>query len=254
MKKLLLSLFAISGIFLLTGCSLTGTTNKTTVDTTSGSNNQISLLQQQISGLNAEIQELKEQNDELITENETIKTSLSVQNSGENILASQNEELKKNIEEYKQNIEKYKQALVQEKLKNKQQNIKTENTGSTTTNQWYITEAYNNLWKNYIKIDYTENGQIWPSWAPEIINNNPLIRTFEVSNTAVFKVLKYNSDWRQELQNITRDEFKLRSNSDFASLNPDPMNPSYYWAGKTSLVKIQHDTQQIYEITEIYRP
>ncbi len=55
MKKILLSLFAISGLFLLTGCSLT----ETTVNSNSKLNEQISLLQKQIIGLNSEIQELK---------------------------------------------------------------------------------------------------------------------------------------------------------------------------------------------------
>ncbi len=77
MKKILLSLFAISGLFLLTGCSLI----ETTVDNNSEILEQVSLLQQQIIGLNSEIQELKEQNNKLIEENETIKISLSDQNN-----------------------------------------------------------------------------------------------------------------------------------------------------------------------------
>ncbi len=110
MKKILLSLFSISVLFLISGCSLTEKlTNNSEI------NDQLALLQLQMSGLNADIQELKEQNNKLIKENETIKSSLSGQNSWTSILITQNEELKKDIE-------KYKQVLVKERLDNKETN------------------------------------------------------------------------------------------------------------------------------------
>lgn len=130
-----------------------------------------------------------------------------------------------------------------------------ENTGSETitTDQWYITETYNTWDKNYIKIDYVEFWAMGDGWAPDIINNNPLIRTFEVSNTAIFNVLKYNSDGGQEPQNIQRNEFETRGNG---LGNPDPSHPIYYgkWWTNWSIVTIEHDSQNIYKVTEDYRP
>ena len=129
----------------------------------------------------------------------------------------------------------------------------TETTTTITTDQWYITATYTTWGKNYLKIDYVE---FWPTgdgWAPEIINNNPLIRTFEIANTALFNVLKYNTDWWQEPQNILWNEFKTRGNG---LGNPDPYNPTYYgwWWANWSIVTIKHDDQKIYKVTEEYRP
>lgn len=129
----------------------------------------------------------------------------------------------------------------------------TETTTIITTDQWYIIATYTTWGKNYLKIDYVE---FWPTgdgWAPEIINNNPLIRTFEIANTALFNVLKYNTDWWQDPQNIQRNEFKTRGNG---LGNPDPYNPTYYgwWWANWSIVTIEHDDQKIYKVTEEYRP
>lgn len=131
-----------------------------------------------------------------------------------------------------------------------------EKTSSTaiTANQWYLTEVYSDWGKNYLKIDYVTFWPMWPSWAPDIINNNPLIRTFEVSNTAIFNVLKYNIDGEQEPQNIQRNEFEIRWNGTWQAINPDINKPIYYGCWKTSLVEIKHDNQNVYKVTETYRP
>jgi hypothetical protein len=131
-----------------------------------------------------------------------------------------------------------------------------ETTPSTaiTINQWYLTEAYTIGSKNYLKIDYTEDGPQWPGWAPEIINNNPLIRTFEVADTATFEVLKNGlGEWPKPVS-ILRNEFTDRVNKDRNILNPDINNPIYYGAGNISIVKIDHDSQKIYKVVETYRP
>jgi len=129
----------------------------------------------------------------------------------------------------------------------------SEITTAITTDQWYIKQAYTSWTNNYIKIDYTEDGPQWPGWAPEIINNNPLIRTFEVASTAIFEILKLNNGWPEPMA-VQRNEFKLRGNSNRATLNPDHNNPIYYGASDTSIVKIDHDSQKVYKITETYRP
>ncbi|EKD25511.1 MAG: hypothetical protein ACD_80C00041G0010 [uncultured bacterium (gcode 4)] len=123
-----------------------------------------------------------------------------------------------------------------------------------TKNEWYLTGVYSIWSKNYLNIDAIENGQIGPGWAPEIINSNSWISIFEVSNTVKIKIFKYNTEWWQELQNVQREEFNTRGNSDWTSINPDTGNPIYYGCWKTSIIEIEHDTKKIYKITEIYTP
>ncbi|MCX6823556.1 MAG: hypothetical protein NT085_00305 [candidate division SR1 bacterium] len=126
-------------------------------------------------------------------------------------------------------------------------------TTAITTDQGYIKQAYTSGTNNYIKIDYTEDGPQGPGGAPDIINNNPLIRTFEVAGTAIFEILKLNNGGPEPMA-VQRNEFKLRGNSNRATLNPDHNNPIYYGASDTSIVKIDHDSQKVYKITETYRP
>lgn len=144
-----------------------------------------------------------------------------------------------------------------ELTKNNENSVKIgEKTSSTTftTNQWYLTQVYSIWGKKYLKIDYVEFWAMGDGWADDIINNNPLIRTFEIVNTAVFTLLKYNTDWWQEPQNIQRSEFQTRGNNTWQAINPDINNQIYYGCWKTSLVEITHDDQNVYKVTETYRP
>lgn len=130
----------------------------------------------------------------------------------------------------------------------------TTQTTIISNNQWFITQVYTEGSKRYLKIDYTENGPQGPGGAPEIINNNPLIRIFEIADTATFEILKNLPDQWAVSTVISRDEFMTRGNSSRTEINPDNMNPDYYWAGKTSIVQIAHDSQKVYKVTETYRP
>ncbi|HMT01587.1 MAG TPA: hypothetical protein PKD96_03205 [Candidatus Absconditabacterales bacterium] len=71
MKKLLVSLFAVMGTVLISGCSLLDKSSSS-IDNNSGLNQQLSLLQEQISGLNSQIQELKTKNEELMSGNNNL--------------------------------------------------------------------------------------------------------------------------------------------------------------------------------------
>lgn len=127
------------------------------------------------------------------------------------------------------------------------------NTDAIIEHQWYITQIYTKDGINYLNIDYTEDGPEWDGGAPEIINDDPMIRTFTIDTTATFQLLRYASEW-PELQNVTRDEFETRASRTRAENNIDFDNPEYYWAGNISIVGIEHDSQKVYTITEIYRP
>lgn len=130
-----------------------------------------------------------------------------------------------------------------------------ETTIKISTNQWFLTDAYTSGSTKYIKIDYTEDWPQSPGWAPEIINNNPLIRIFEVANTATFEVYK-NFSWEQSalLTDIARSEFTHWAKDSFYALNPNTDYPVYYGIGRTSIVDIQHDSQKVYKVIEQYRP
>lgn len=76
-----------------------------------------------------------------------------------------------------------------------------ESTGimSFTKDQGYITQVYEVGSKRYLKIDYIAYGTCLadmsncPGGGAPIINDNTLIRTFELANTAIFNVLKYDA-------------------------------------------------------------
>jgi len=253
MKKILLSSFAISGLFLLTGCSLTGTT----VDNDSKLNEQISLLQQQMSGLNSEVQELKKQNDELIEENETIKINLSDQNSGASILLTQNEELKKDIE-------KYKQVLVQERLKNKSINENENNQNNTIVDNTKTSKEIGLIKQIYVdqngnkklEIDYIQLGgqDECGGGVTCIINENPQLRTFIITNNVeiIMQTLSHTSNGNFENnQSISFDYFKQKFN-DTTSYNDYPYNYSNYLKAIPYWITIENNT--ITKIEEQYMP
>lgn len=242
MKKFLfLSLLGLSVLFLW-GCSLIN--NDGWINT--WDLEKISQLEQQLSGL-------LEQFSWLQAENKSLKETLSWSLVSIQTLQSENETLQADVD-------KYKKLIIEDKLssKNENTNITTNTTSTTNTsiekNSGYIKEVYTSWGKRYLKIDYVEFWAMWPSWAPEIINNNPLIRTFEIDSSATFVILKYNSDWWADPENVLRNEFQTWGNGDFSTVNTDIYNPTYMWAGKISLVEIEHDAQKIYKVTEEYRP
>lgn len=265
MKKHLL-LLPVLGIIVLSGCSLTDTNPSENLELTTLTN-QIALMQEQVSWMEDQISQFKEENimlkeerDNLKEENKNFQETIASSNSWSDALLIKIESLEKNVD-------KYRQALLQEKIKNStsQNNsteikpsietlINSEINNATEKSHWYVTQVYTNEWKQYLKIDFVNFWEMWPGGASEIINNNPLIRTFEIDTNSTFTVLKYNSEWGPEPKNVWRNEFGIWWNWDFASINSDVYNPIYYWAGETSIVEIDYKDKVIYKISEIYRP
>lgn len=283
MKKKLL----LISLFFLSWCSsIVSTPVQNTWDI-----EKVSQLEQQLSGLFKQFSWLQQ-------ENVALKGSLSEQLANLKMLSGQNEVLLANLstlsielntvslenESLKADVVKYKNALVQNMLNNKSSgwdttvnNIQTSATNTSTVNTSQstptITKNYGNIkdiysvWgKNYIKIDYVEKADCEiviceASW-PRRVDNNPLIRTFEVSNNAIFEVFKFNPEGSPQdpnrgnmgLKSIDRSEFKIRGNCNRNTRSDDaPETYIYYGCWKDTVVEIEHDSQKIYNVTAIYQ-
>lgn len=225
MKKFLFpGLLGLSVLFLW-GCSFINNNDNWT---NTWDLEKISQLEQQLSGL-------LEQFSWLQAENENLKETLSWSLVSIQTLQEENEALQADVD-------KYKKLIVEDKLSSKNTTTIQDNTitsnNTTTTNTtskeiWLIKQVYiDQIWNRKLEIDYIQLW--WPNecnwWVTCIINQNPQLRTFTISNNVeiIMQTLSHTPDgYFNNNQNISFDYFKQKFN-DTTQYNDYPHNFSNY--------------------------
>ena len=274
-KKLFLGLLGLPILFLW-GCSPISNNNNLIntwyLEKIYQIEQQLTWLAEQLSWLTEQLNLLAEHFSWLQTDYGLLKEHLSWSLSGIQALKSENETLQTNIERYKKmivdnKVNKENNIIVSTntnntstKNNNPSNNIIVSNSATSTTSSiedWLITQVYiDSNWNKKMEVDYI---QFWWSdqcnwWVTCIINQNPKLRTFTVSDNIeiVVHTFSHTSDGNFRNNQSISFEYLLQKFYDTTEHEHHPFNYSKRFRRVPFRITIENNI--ITKIIEQYLP